>query len=314
MKRRSFIKSVLSALAALFAPAFVPKKADATMYLAPFVPTVVAPAQVHDIVQLGYLGGDGPSWFLANQQLVYSWNNPGGDYLDLAGTANGASHFASATEPAQIEGLTSIFTGSTHTSGLVKLINKLRARNTAFCLNTTGTTSSAFHGKDTVTPPALHIVMSTGATFDPPCIANCYGNVSSAYCLPDAIAETRIFFPAFLKFDLSGVDDADGYVTSATLTLTYGNIFQAGHTIYADYLDLPTLVHDPARQLGGVQRGLADTVSIDTALNGASGVAWYPRMDSDANIRADWSSVHPLPPPLLPVCVDPHYVTTGGWE
>lgn len=233
------------------------------------------PVAQHARIQLGELPSDGPNWVQASGSLKYEWVRRGGDYLDSTGAQNGPAHFAKIIPQGNPDPYWDV----------TELVNKLLIENTAIYLSMTrGTNPPRFASRESDKPAKLTIVTSAG-TFNPPLISDSWIAPSSNQCIG---SDTRISFPAMLKFDLSGVK---GSVQKAELRVTYTNTYEATNELAADYLDMPLLITDPAAQLGGVEGGLAATVAKDNDLARHPAVLWYPRMDSEVHIRADWSFI-----------------------
>jgi hypothetical protein len=276
MKRRAFLRGMLAASAA-------PYVVTADGALIPLQNGVKPIPFVHDIVQLGDFAKDGPNWLWSSRALRYEWTNPGGDYLDASGALNGTNHYASQTWPTSA--------GQTVQFMLpVALINKLLAENTGLFISKTGTQAAPRFGGRLgleAAPPSLNIQTSSGS-FDPPCIRSCFVDTTSALCLSETTHGNIRIQPAILKFDLS---DVTGKVTSATLTLTPVTTFGAGLTVTVDYLRMPALIHDPARQLGGVRLGIAASVANDLGLENHPNVIFYPSFASLQAMEGSWLNV-----------------------
>jgi hypothetical protein len=241
----------------------------------PQQPTPKPIQKVGDIVQLGLEPYDGPTWIYANTQLKYEWKRRGGDWRDADGVENGRSHYAAQPQPHPFAGVRVDF-------DVAVLIKKLLVQNTGFFMGTSASRPAYYHDSKSATPPRLKVVTSDGE-FEPALLIDGYWSSSSNKTKPhDGTA--RNSFPGALKFDLSGVT---GEVKSATLRITGLSSFQSGKMLYVDYLDMPALIHDPARQLGGVKLGLADAVGNE-ALATHPSVIFRPSFASMENIKAEW--------------------------
>jgi hypothetical protein len=231
-------------------------------------------------VQFGESPADGPNWTLASRSLAYEWTRAGGDYLDANRVRNGPAHFASVT---------SMGNPDSHWD-VTALTRELLAENTGFYLSMVeGAIAPRFASRQSAQMPKLTVITNSG-TFEPPLSTACWVDPSSNRCIGSDTADPRLSFPAMLKFDLSGIK---GTVKSAQLKVTYTNIYPnpGGMKLAVNYLDMPQVVTDPAKQLGGVEGGLAATVAKDSDLARHPAILWYPRMDSETNIQADWSFI-----------------------
>jgi hypothetical protein len=241
-----------------------------------------AVSSVPDIVQLGELPGDGPTWLRASGGLEIGWINAGGDYLDANGVANGSTHYATTVYPPNV--------GPWNVTAIVEKM--LADGNTGFYMSCVAVNTPGFADRTSGTPPTLEVVTTT-ATFNAPCIINCWALSVSGSTQGGPI----IRFPAFLKFDLSGIT---GTLTDARLFVTLNSApVPQNYTIHVDYLKMPALIHDPARQLGGVVQGIAAGGANDLALASHPSVLFYPSFASMAAVCAsswDWPGGGPPPP------------------
>jgi hypothetical protein len=301
MNRRDFLSGMLAAGAAPFVVT-----ADGQLILTddgPLVGTLYgfgAPnvAFAHDIVQLGELPDDGPTAIYASLGLGAStyagsgglkWVNPGGDYLDANNVPNGPTHWAMTVSPP---------IGPWNVTALVqKLMANLPDSNTGFMLTVAaGEAAPGFTDRTTATPPVLAVTTTTGS-FSPPCLVSCAGIGASGQTQGPTNATTTRISPigsgaAFLKFDLSAVT---GTVTNAILSVTINSApVPQSYTASVDYLNMPRLIWDPARQLGGVVQGIAATVThSDLDLASHPSVKFYPSFASQAACEAaGWNNLN----------------------
>jgi peptidoglycan hydrolase-like protein with peptidoglycan-binding domain len=246
---------------------------------APQPAPIPVPASASQLVQLSE-DWDGPTWDYADKPLMISWNHPGGDWIDADGTAMGAAPYAVANINA--------FAEQTLTFDAKNLVKKLLTENTGILIHEiVGATPPAFASKERSDKPApsLHIVTDHG-TYDAPLLVDTYLHSAAGSSLG---TENRLDPPIILKFDLSEVK---GNIESATLNLYVVAVY-AGTPIplplAADYLDMPVLVTDPAKQLGGVRAGLASTVAKDSDLASLAPVLLYREMDP-IKTPTEWSN------------------------
>jgi hypothetical protein len=265
----------------------------------PATPATPAPATKNAAasrVQLSDSVTDGPNWTLASKGLAYEWTRPGGDYLDVKRVRNGPAHFAKVS---------SLGNPDSHWD-VTALTRELLAENTGFHLSMTkGAIAPKFASRQSAKMPKLTVTTSDG-TFNPPLLTACWVDSSANRCLGSDPADQQLSFPAMLKFDLSRIK---GSVESAQLNVTYTSVYPnpAGLELAVNYLDMPQLITDPATQMGEVEGGLAATVAKDSDLAKHPAILWYPRMDSEANIRADWSYISPNYPEKR-VAINPRFV------
>src|SRR5207302_4309425 len=200
----------------------------------------------------------------------------GGDYLDASGTLNGTNHFASSAYPN---------VGPWDVTALVQKL--LVDGNTGFHL-TSSTAVVHVKTRQSANPPTLSITTTTG-TFTPPCIVSCWTDSASSQTFNDANQGRIGINPitegaAFLKFDLSGVT---GDVTSATLSVTVIDVFWSSGAIRVNYLRMPALTWDPARQVAsGPIQGIAAAGANDLALASHPSVIFYPSFADDTAFNA----------------------------
>ena len=107
-----------------------------------------------------------------------------------------------------------------------------------------------------------------------------------------------------LKFDLAA---AKGMLKSASLTLALSRWY-GPTTVAVDYLDMPFLVTDPVKQIGGALGGLAATVANDRDLAAHQDILFYSECSSEDAIRSKWSFVSPNYPGGK-VCINPQFVS-----
>jgi len=226
---------------------------------------------------------------MASRSLMFPWRQAGGDWVDVDGTVNGpnsAAQFAmSGTANVSID--------------VTAIVKRLLVDNTGILLHKIGNgTAPKFASRETATPPLLTVATDAG-TVTAPCIADCYMDASSNKTLGGAYTQP----PGILVFDLSEVR---GMLQSATLALAPTNWY-GPVTIAADYVDMPVLITEPARQVAGARNGIAANVTTDRDLAAHPDIVFYSECSSEAAIKAKWSFVSPNYPGKR-VCINPQFV------
>ena len=224
---------------------------------------------------------DGATWGFANKALEIKWVNPGGDWRDVAGAAQGTAHYATASaKPGPVD------------VDVTALAKALKIENTGIHVSrVSGATLNIaprwvfpLGNPPMQNPqaPKLKIVTDKG-TFACVCIAADYIASSAGW----AIAGPDLKPVTLLKFDLTALA---GTVQSAVLTLTVTNVYAGGvPTLAFNLLDMPPIISDPARELGGVQLGIANEVSSDAELRNHRDVLSYSDLTDEAAIKRDYA-------------------------
>jgi hypothetical protein len=229
---------------------------------------------------------EAPNWEEANSILQIAWTNLGGDYSDADGRRQGSAAFAQATISNHGVQVVSWSIGP--------LVQKLTEHNTGIYIKRDsggGWANFASRESKTYAGPALEVKTNAGS-FDAPLIADTYLARGS----PSQGSSDFLATPILLKFDLSRVS---GTVTSAILTMTSFNQGSLRSLVLGAYLlEMPQLVTDPATELGGVEQGIAATVSRnDLDLRKHPSVLVYNEMSSRDEIWNDeWSVIVPAGP------------------
>lgn len=255
------------------------------------------------LLQLGDSAADYPNIDKSNPVLVMYWENSGGDWSDAGDVEQGTTPFATALTDG-----TAKFIPFSCGSLIQKLLTDGNTGIYLMPINpalATGNNISSFAStrySDSSKRPTLTVVTDVG-TFTPAVTVSAW-MVADENTLVNA--PERLDNRSVLKADLSGVT---GTVISATLTLyNYGGFAYEWGLFY---LRMPTLVWDPANQIGGVEQGIAATVGQDTDLDGIA--VFYPLNDSAANIRASWGLTSSAPAPIAGAR-NVAFVTNTGWE
>ncbi len=229
-------------------------------------------------VQVSEASNDGPTWFYANTNLKYAWNVAGGDYRDKNNVRWGSTHYASSVIATSNEQTLTI-------TGLADLATRLISDNTGIYLYQSGGTDFRIWTKENTAgqpKPVFTVVTSTG-TFTPALTHDLELNISTNQTVGTiGTANQRVI----LKFDMSGVT---GTVSSASLTLRIQST--TGQTLYVNWLEMPVLVTDPVKQLGGATTGLRATLS-ESALASHADVIFYDPMTA-AVTPTLWSNYNP---------------------
>lgn len=257
---------------------------------------------VGDILLLGDATDDYPNADAANPVLVLSWENSGGDWSDAEGADQGATPFATALTDG-----TAKFISFSCGALIQKLLTDgntgiyLMPINPPLSIGNNISSFSSTRYSDTLKRPRLVVVTDVG-TFNPSVTVSAWLQADENTLVN---APERLDNRSVLKADLSGVT---GTVVSATLTLYNYSGFPYQWGLF--YLRMPALIWEPARQLGGVVQGIAaDVATDDNDLRGT--VLYYPRWDSEANIRADWGQATGVP---VVGARNIDFTTTNGWE
>jgi hypothetical protein len=238
-------------------------------------------------------GPFGPTWHVANPQLspqyrgdrpfgnyrdILGWRRKGGDWLDANNVPNGPTPHATAQITSSQQAALSF--------DVRAVVQKLLANeNTGILVRTTHWLPAAFASRENTSTPGPHLqVVTNMGTFTPPCIADTYTTSSGG----DNGRLAKVHAPAMIKFDLSMIP-AGATIQSATLTLRPISIYSGlPQTYFADYLDMPPLITDPAKQLGNVQGGVAATVAKDSDLAHHPDIMFYTQLESPAAIKENW--------------------------
>lgn len=244
----------------------------------PFSLRIVSSSPPRRFLQLGERPGDGITATYASSAWDYRWKHHGGDWLDANDIEQGTTPYSTAT-------ITSGTVGQSITWDVTALMRKLLSRNTAVVVKpvTGGQIMSAFSSRESAgNGPTFHIETTTGV-FDVGAAAdNWPADVSASVGL-----ETLLRQPACIKPDLSAVT---GTVTHARMTLkTAGGSQTIPCTVGTFYLDMPDIITQPAIQLGGVQQGIANSVSRDTALASHSSALFYDNLTSESYINSNYA-------------------------
>ena len=243
---------------------------------------------------------DGATWEYAVPSIYAKWKRPGGTWLDANDTKQGTHHYGTIVVP-------DYSVRDRNYPLPTALVQKwLDDRNTGLYLAALTSASpapprfrarwhSAGHG------PRLKVITNTG-TFDRACTASIWLDPSSDNPLGEGNGGGIDYFraPGILKFDLSGVT---GIVLSATLTLCVtgtGSVGPFPFTLSVNYLDMPSVVTNPAIEVGGVRQGVASTVARDNQLGAHPSVLWYHDITDDAGITNNYVVTTPI--------------AAGGWH
>lgn len=213
----------------------------------------------------------GPTWNYVDLYSRWAWVNPGGDWLDLAGTAQGTAqpYFAFAANAA----------ASGSAAYAVNVTAALQAVQTAgrwcaFIVQVVGgarALASQHHRQ--LPPPVIAVLYADGTTGTLQCRGCTRLSPGSAYsrlCFPEAELT-----PAALQFDRprSAVAFAELRVTLTQHTATPSTV--------------QGFVANPPVNAAVVQQGLAAGYAGDVGLLGAPGVL-VARRYQDGSVLADW--------------------------
>jgi hypothetical protein len=226
---------------------------------------------------------DGATWIFSNKVFAIKWVNPGGDWRDSAEQAQGSSPYATAS-----------ITDPTFPQNVVFDITALgrhwlEAGNTGLYLRTRSGpgVNIAARKHATEAGPALKIVTSAGA-YDCACLASVWIDRTSS----NPIQGVSTKLPTLMRFDLSKVR---GSLINAKLTIRVITMY-AGRLptiLEVNRLDMPRLITDPARQVGGVTPGIAATVNRDSDLASHRDVLTYDDLVSERYITDNYLVVPP---------------------
>ena len=246
-------------------------------------------------VQIGEAATDGPTWQFASRSLQFPWRQPGGDWIDADGNQNGATPHA----------LISVTGINPPPIDVTTLVKRLQVDNCGILLHMpSGGTPPAFMSRQSAIPPRLSVTTDAGV-FDCACVANCWIDATSNQTLSGEMSAGGMLKPsAMLKFDITGVK---GMLQSGSLTLALSRWY-GPTTVAVDYLDMPFLVTDPVRQIGGALGGLTATVANDRDLASHQDILFYSECSSEDVIRSKWSFVSPNYPGGK-VCINPQFVS-----
>jgi hypothetical protein len=243
---------------------------------------------------------DGATWVDAVHSLYARWAQAGGTWLDANGTKQGHQHYGTIVVPDNTAGDRSY---PLPAALIQKLLDE---RNTGLYVGAVTPSRpapprfrarwhSAGHG------PRLRVTTNAG-TFDCPCTVSIWLEKSSENPLGEGNAAKVDYVraPGILKFDLSGVA---GTVLSTTLILWStggGSVGPFPFTLSVNYLDMPSVVTNPAVEVGGAREGIASTVSRDSQLRAHPSVLWYHDITDDASITKNYLVTAPI--------------ASGGWH
>lgn len=245
-------------------------------------------------VQLSDTPYSGATWGYASRVFNVEWKNPGGDWRDAAGVAQGAQHYASVLLPNVLgtdPPLTPVQVDVT------ELAKALQRENTGIHCTGPGRVyivpawvfplvdEFAEHGRvPNPNGPQLSIVTDTG-TYLCYCIAA--DHISSGRGYPYNGPEFGI--PMLLKFDQSKVT---GVIQRATLQ--FHVVYFGGFMLALNLLDMPRIVTNPETEIGGVRLGIANEVASDAELKNHPDVLSYSDLiDADAVYR-DFNVTEPM--------------------
>jgi hypothetical protein len=226
---------------------------------------------------------DGATWFFANGVFQIKWTNPGGDWRDSNEREQGPAAYATVS-------ITSITAPQNIVIDVTALTKRwLEIGNTGLHLRAiSGPAINIASRKHATEPaPALKVVTSAG-TFDCPCFASIWIDPSAGAPVQGGIAKV----PTLMRFDLSKIT---GTLIGATLKVRILNIYSGPLPVVLEVnrLDMARIITDPARQLGGVTRGIAATVARDSGLASHADVLTYDDLVSESYINDHYLVVRP---------------------
>lgn len=234
-------------------------------------------------LQLADTSLDGATWLFANKVLAIAWNNPGGDWRDAREQAQGAAAYATASIGSQAAPQDVKF----DVTALAK--RWLDEGNTGLHLRSlSGPPVSIASRRHQAEPGPILEIVTEVQRYQCPCIASIWVDRSSANPLQNAVIGPQ----SLMRFDLSQVA---GSLIHATLQLRILNVYSGRlPTVLAvNRLDMPRLVTDPARQVGGVVTGIAAAVSHDSALAAHPDVLTYDDLIDESYIKNHYLVVPP---------------------
>ena len=243
-------------------------KTDITINLSVTTPFIgdVSRVVLSDLVD--GVSSNGPfTW--ANKFLDLRFKNIEGDCVDKSGIPQGLDAFSKS----QL-----ITSAGIYQMDVTDLTKKLLTDNTGFFIRAEGGKGQVSSNRGTAGGPTLRVVTDAGS-FDCQLKANTYVWPGSG-----GFGNTDIVLspPFMLSYDLSAVA---GNILSATLTLNVVKMLTARVTFAAYFLDMPVIHTDPAKELGNVEDGIAQTVAKDSDLASHPSVVVYDEFSSGEEIK-----------------------------
>lgn len=247
---------------------------DELPYLLQDVPTTDVVPRISGVVTVdaGSINHYGPTWLYVTKRTKWLWANPGGDYLDSAMAAQGASPWASVATPIQTSG----HAPQQHSLNITTALQAIQSgdRWNAYMLRmaTGGAARSIASGRHS--NPAYRPVINVTYTDTTTGVlaARVTAQLQSSSSTPTTTQETQAVPNGSNNSLILEFDNPTKAVSSATLVLHCTDQTAAGSITD---LQVTGIINPPKRN--GIQSGGASSGVLDAGLVGQPGIIFLHR-------------------------------------
>jgi hypothetical protein len=221
---------------------------------------------------------DGATWFWSNWTFATPWNNPGGDWRDRLGAAQGTQVWASLT-------VNTFTSNQLRTVDVTNLFNEWRANgNTGLHIRRISGPTCNIAGRLHAAKPVLRVTNSAGTVFICPLKSTIWLDVTQSTPIQHSVNQNTVTAPCLMRWR---IDMVTGTVVSAFIDFTIVTVF--GGTLPSVFelnrIDATRIIENPAVQINNPRTdGLAKTVPTnDYDLGNATLFPEIIQYDSPAN-------------------------------